>query len=172
MARRMIKSTPTVRSAVGATIGVFLLALGAALLLGLVTIDRKLPSIDAAVSATATITNHRIKLAEMSNAKFPRLSDDRFFVSVAFVSSGNQAQAHEIEVGRAFFDANLPGRQVTVWYFPDRPQVSVIDDPARLAETGSRFGVMLGWVLVAIGAWSGIVCGNRLILARTGYSVL
>ena len=172
MARHMPRITPTFRNAASVTMALLLLAFGAAMLLGLVGIDRKLPSIDTAVSATATITDHRIKPGEMSKGKFPRLSADRYFISVDYVSSGNEAQAHEIEVGQAYFNANQPGEQVKVWYFPDRPQVSVLDDPARLTETGSRFGVLLGWVLLAIGTGAGVVFGNRLIVARTGRSLL
>lgn len=170
MACRML--TPTVRYATGTLIAALLLVLGAALLVGFVSIDRPLPSIDTAVSATATIADNRIKPGEMTTGRFPGRTPDRYFVTVVYAVSNTRVETHEIEVGQAYFNAKLPGRQVTVWYFPDRPQVSVLDNPAELRETGSRFGTLLGLVLVAIGACAGLTFGNRLLIARRGYGVL
>lgn len=172
MACRMLTSTPTVRYAMGTLIAVLLLVLGGALLAGLVSIDRPLPPVGTAVSATATISDNRIKPGEMTTGRFPGRTPDRHFVTVTYAVSDTRVETHEIEVGQAYFNTKLPGRQVTVWYFPERPQVSVLDDPAELRETGSRFGTLLGLVLVATGACAGLTFGNRLVIARRGYGVL
>jgi hypothetical protein len=168
----MNKISARIDPAIGATIAALLLIIGGALLLGLVAIDRPLPSIDDAVSATATVNGQRIKPGEMSNGKFPTRSADRYFIHVTFVDSEGKAEADEVEVGQAGFNSYLPGGKVTVWYFPGRPQVTVLNDPAKLVETGSRWGMLLGGVLAVLGACMGIHFGNRLFMARRGYSLL
>jgi hypothetical protein len=172
MARRMIKTSLKISPAIGAAIAALLLLMSAALLLGLVAIDRPLPSIDDAVSATATINGQRIKPGEMSNGKFPTRSSNRYFVHLAFVDSEGKAEAHEVELGQAGYNSHLPGSKVTVWYFPGRPQVTLLNDPAKLVETGSRFGLLLGGVLAVLGTCMGMHFGNRLFMARRGYSAL
>jgi len=168
----MIRTRLKISPAIGAVFAALLLILGGALLLGLVAIDRPLPSIDAAVSATATVNGQRIKPGEMSTGKFPTRSSNRYFIHLAFVDSEGRAEAHEVEVGQAGFNTYLPGGKVTVWYFPGRPQVTVLNDPAKLAETGSQWGMLLGGVLAVLGACMGVHFGNRLFMARRGYSVL
>jgi hypothetical protein len=168
LARRMNKISLNISPAIAA----LFLIMGGVLLLGFVAIDRPLPSIDDAVSATATINGQRIKPGEMSTGKFPTRSSNRYFIHVTFVDSDGKAEAHEIEVGQAGFNSYLPGGKVTVWYFPGRPQVTVLNDPTKLVETGSRFGLLLGGVLAVLGTSMGIHFGNRLFMARRGYSLL
>jgi hypothetical protein len=160
------------RAAIAMLLALACLVVGGALLLGWLPIDRRLPPLGDAVSVEATITGSRVQPGEWSRGKFPRKSGDRYFLQVAFPVSPTQVQANEIEVSRAEFDANLPGGRVTVWYFPEQPQISTLGGSEDLADKGSRFGQLLGWVLLGVGVAGTAIYGNKLHVARGGQSVL
>lgn len=155
----------------GAIAAVILLVAGMALLVKFISIDEPVPAIATAVSTTGTINGQRIKPAE-TRGKYNTLTPASYYLSYSFVSSDGQAQFKEAEVGQAYFNSHLPGAKVTVWYFPDRPRLSVLDDPAELAEAGSHYGVLFGGLLVVLGIWAGLHFGNRLFMERRGYSLL
>lgn len=167
----MKTDNPSLRPAIATLIALACLLAGAAMLLGWLPIDRPLPSLGQAVSAEATIVANRVQPGEWSRGKFPQKAADRYFVRVNFVA-GDVAQSAEIQVGQAYYNANLPSAHVTVWYFPDRPQVAVLDRPGELTQTGSRFGLLFGWLLVGVGVWCGVISANKLYVARGGQSVL
>lgn len=171
MARGMTKPAAKLRNTIGTIAAVILLIAGTALLVKFVSIDEPVPPIETAISTTATINGQRIKPAATSG-KFNTLTPASYYLSYSFVSSDNQAQFKEAEVGQAYFNSHLPGAKVTVWYLPDRPRLSVLDDPAKLAEAGSHYGVLLGGLLVVLGIWAGLHFGNRLFMERRGYSLL
>jgi hypothetical protein len=162
----------TLPNAVATLVAVLCIVLGAALCAGLIGIDRTLPAVETAISAEAMVTHNRIKPGEMSGGKFPRMSPDQYYLHLSFIDSTGRAEAHEVEVGSIDFNTHLPGGTVTVWYFPGRPEVTVLDDPAKLAETGSHWGMLLGGLLLVLGAAMGLHFGNRLFMARRGYSLL
>lgn len=173
MAPRMTKAKPTtLPNAVGTLIAALMFVLGAALLAGLIAIDAPLPPLESAVSTDATIVGNRIQPGEWSRGKFPTKSADRYYVQISFVASDTQVHANEVEVGQAYFNSHLPGKQVTAWYFPERPQVSVLNDPHELADKGSRFGQLFGWLFLGIGAAGAVIYGNKLHVARGGQSLL
>lgn len=142
------------------------------MLLGWVPIDRPLPPLANAVAAEATVTGSRLQPGEWSRGKFPRKGQDRYFVQVAFPVSATQVQANEIEVSQVEFDAYRPGQRVEVWYFPERPQLNALGGRGDLADKGSRFGQLFGWLLIGVGAAGTAIYGNKLHVARGGQSVL
>lgn len=168
----MTLDRPILRPAIATLAALACLVLGAAMLLGLLAVDRPLPPLSEAVSAEATITGRHIQPGKWSNSKFPRKSDDRYFVQVTFAASETEVQASDIEVGQAYFDANLPGKHVTVWYFPDRPQINALGEPDKLAGKGSQFGQLFGWLFLGLGAVGSVIYGNKLHVARGGRSLL
>lgn len=169
----MNKSQPkTLPNAVATLVAVVCIVLGGALFAGWISVDRSLPPVETAISAEASVTHSRVQPGEMSRGKFPRRSADRYFLHLSFIDAAGRAEAHEVEVGQIDFGAHLPGGTVTVWYFPNRPHVTVLNDPAKLAETGSRYSALLGGVLGILGICLGVHFGNRLFVARRGYSLL
>jgi hypothetical protein len=168
----MTRAKPLFRYAAGTLFAALFFVLGAAMLADLIDIDRPLPALDTAISAEATVTGNRVMAGHQSMGKFPRPSRNRYFITVAFVAGDNQLQANEISVGQTTFNSHLPGQKVTVWYFPGRPQASVLDEPRQLAEAGSHWGKLLGLVFLCGGGWAALMLGNRLIIAHRGYGLL
>ncbi len=148
------------------------LAMGGALLLGWVVIDRPLPPLSELVSAEAMIVSKRLQPGEWTGGKFPPKPIDRYFVLVSFPLSQTQVQSNEIEIGRAEFDTIRPGDEVRAWYFPEMPNINTIGNPATIANKGSRYAQLFGWVLVIAGTWGAVVQGNKWHMGRGGQSVL
>jgi hypothetical protein len=160
------------RPAIATLASLACLVLGAAMLLGWLTVDRPLPPLSDAVSAVATVTGSRVQPGQLIGAKLPRKQDDRYLVQVTFALSGTQVQANDIEVDQGTFTSHPQGTPVTIWYFPDRPQISVLGDPETLAGKGSHFGQLFGWLFAGLGAVGAVIYGNKLNVARGGRSLL
>ncbi len=160
------------RPAIATLASLACLVLGAVLLLGWLPVDRPLPPLSDAVSAVATVTGSRVQPGQVIGAKLPRKQDDRYFVQVSFALSETQVQANDIEVDHGTFTSHPQGTPVTIWHFPDRPQISTLSDPETLAGKGSHFGQLFGWLLVGLGAVGAVIYGNELHVARGGCSLL
>jgi len=142
-------------------------ALGGALLLGWIVIDRQTPPHQRAL---AVVVDGRIEPGEWTWGKLPRQGADRHLLAVTFPVDG-ATQAGELQVPKAVFDTQPVGSTLAVWYSPERPDLVVLSAPQG-AATRSRFGLLLGWLFLGLGTAGAVVLGNRLHVARGGQSLL
>ena len=164
---------PIFRHTLLALAGLLSLTAGVALLLGWVSIDRPLPPLLSAIQVEATVTAKRIHVAEETLGRFSsERAHDRYFIEVTFLLPTGATQRNELQVEKPQFDAHPPGSQVAVWYFPDRPNINGLGSPLALADKGSRYGQLLGWLLVVVGAFGSAIYGNKWHVARGGQSIL
>jgi hypothetical protein len=165
-----MKRTPQQLSSMAAAIvALASLAMGAALLFGMIVID---PQVSAPQSASAVVTGSRIEAGEWTWGKFPQQSAERFVIVVAFPVQGDATGVGELQVPKTIFDTQPVGSTLTVWYSPERPDIIVLGNPQNLAAKRSRYGELLGWLLLGIGAAGAVISGNRLHVARGGQSLL
>ena len=165
-------SNQTLLFAAGALAGIMTFLFGIVLITRLVAFEPDLPPLDVAISAEATVTIRTFIPEQAGTGRNDRKLGGRYMLHYAFLDGDDTLQSVDAEVSAIYFNAHPEGSTVTAYYFPGRPQVSVLDSPAGLAVTGSRWGQLFGGLLLLVGGIAAVTLGNRVAIARRGHGWL
>jgi hypothetical protein len=172
MASRRPLNRKTLFNAAGALAGLIVFVLGILLVTRLVAFDPDLPPLSVAISTDATISARSIAPDVPSSGKQIEALGYRYVLSYAFFDEDHIMQGGDVEVSAIYYYAHPEGSMVKAWYFSGRSNVSVLDDPAGLAASGSRWGQLFGGILLVVGGISAVTLGNRAAIAFRGHGWL
>jgi hypothetical protein len=118
------------------------------------------------VSARAKVTSQTSQPAGWGNTNYFPISQLTYREAFAFTDRSGLARVGEDEVSAVYFAAHPVGAEITVYYYPERPDRAVIDVRTRLAQGPISNLGLLGTFGLLGGLFMALSHGRRLWLMR------